>query len=168
MNAASPSTLHPGPPVATPLRRRLAGDRGQVGGIEVLPFGFLILVAAVLIIANAWAVVDARLAVTSAAHEGVRAFVEAPDGTSAAARAQARARETLVALGRDPGRAGVGPVVAERGFVRCSRVTLEVSYRVPAVTVPFVGGFGSLLTVRGRASELVDPYRSGVPGRATC
>lgn len=168
MIAGPPSAPPPSPSVAAPPRRRLAGDRGQVGGIEVLPFGFLVLVAVVLIVANAWAVVDARLAVTSAAHEGVRAFVEAPDGATATVRARARAHETLIALGRDPARAGIGPVVTDRGFVRCSRVTLEVSYRVPALTVPFVGGFGSLLTVRGHASELVDPYRSGVPGRATC
>ncbi len=149
-------------------RRRLTGDSGQVAGIEVLPLGMLILVAGVLVVANAWAVVDARLAVTTAAREGVRAYVEAPDEIVATGAARNRALDTLAGYGRDPLRARVGPVTTERGFVRCGRVRLEVSYDVPALTVPFIGGFGRFITVHASASELVDPFRSGVPGRATC
>ena len=42
--------------------RRCAGDAGQVGGIEALPFGLLIFVVGTLLIANAWAVIDAKFA----------------------------------------------------------------------------------------------------------
>ena len=34
-------------------RRR--SDRGQVGGIEVLPFGLLVFVVGTLLVANVWA-----------------------------------------------------------------------------------------------------------------
>ena len=54
-------------------------DRGQVAGIEVLPFGFLVLVAGTLLVVNAWAVVDAKFAVDAAVREAARAYVEAPD-----------------------------------------------------------------------------------------
>ena len=35
----------------------MADDRGQVGGIEALPFGLLVFVVGALLVANAWAVV---------------------------------------------------------------------------------------------------------------
>ena len=88
-----------------PLRRRgaLARRRGQVGGIEVLPFGLLTFVVGTLLVANAWGVVDAKLAVTSAAREAVRAYVEAPDQASTAlAVADAAAREAVAGHGRNP------------------------------------------------------------------
>jgi mannose-1-phosphate guanylyltransferase len=69
--------------------RRLRGDSGQVGGIEVIPFGILTFVIAMLVIANAWGAIDADLATTSAAREAVRAFVEAPDEDAAQQQAVA-------------------------------------------------------------------------------
>ena len=55
-----------GPAERVPLLR---GDAGMVGGIEVLPFGVLIFVVGSLLVANAWAVVDTKFMVTSAARE---------------------------------------------------------------------------------------------------
>ena len=43
------------------MRQRASGDAGQVGGFEALPFGVLIFVVGVLLITNAWAVIDAKL-----------------------------------------------------------------------------------------------------------
>jgi hypothetical protein len=43
-----------------------------------------------------------------------------------------------------------------------------VRYRVPLVHIPLLGGFGDGLTVAARHSELVDPYRNGLPGEASC
>jgi hypothetical protein len=51
---------------------------------------------------------------------------------------------------------------------RCERVTVEVRHDVPTVVLPFAGGWGSLVTVTARHSEVVDPYRSGLPGAARC
>jgi hypothetical protein len=47
-----------------------------MAGIEALPFGFLVLVAGSLLLANAWAVVDAKFAASAAAREAVRVYVE--------------------------------------------------------------------------------------------
>ena len=70
------------------MRRRCADERGAVGGIEVLPLGMLVLVVGTLLVVNAWAVVDAKLAASAAAREAARAYVEAGDGRVLDRRAQ--------------------------------------------------------------------------------
>mgnify|MGYP003121984451 CR=1 FL=1 len=152
-------------------RRRVAwrDDRGQVGGIEVLPFGILVFVVGSLLVANAWGVVDAKLAVTSAAREGVRAYVEAPDGASAVAAADAAARAAIEGHGRNGARATVRVEHPDgRPYGRCTRAVVTVHYPVPALALPWVGGYGEAFDVVARQSEVVDPYRSGLPGEATC
>ena len=151
-----------GPPV------RRCGDRGQIGGIEVLPFGFLVLVVVTLVVANAWGVVDAKLAVTAAAREAVRAYVESTGPDIAAAAARRRALETLNAYGRGGARAIVGAPVVDGSYRRCGRVTISVSYDMPVIAVPFIGGFGHLQPVNSTFTEVIDPFRSGLGGSARC
>jgi hypothetical protein len=99
--------------------------------------------------------------VASAAREATRAYVEAPAGSDPLALAEAAAQEAARGGGRDAGRLRVTPLTA--GFTRCQRVTLAVSYPVPAITLPWIGGYGHGFTATARHSEIVDPYRSGVP-----
>ena len=149
-------------------QRRCRGEAGQVGGIEVLPFGFLVFVSATLMFANVWGVVDAKFAVTAAARESARAFVEADSAEAAASAATRRAEETLVAYGRGGDRATIeAPSLAEP-FGRCARVTIVVSYEVPVIAIPFIGGFGSIAPVEATHTEVVDPYRGGLDGPTSC
>ncbi|MCD9622363.1 hypothetical protein [Rhabdothermincola salaria] len=144
-------------------------DRGQVGGIEVLPFGILVFVIGSLLVANAWGVVDAKLAVTSAAREAVRAYVEAPDAASALAAADAAARASIEGHGRNGARATVHIEHPDgRPYGRCTRAVVTVHYPVPALALPWIGGYGAAFDVVARQSEVVDPYRSGLPGEASC
>ena len=143
----------------------ITDERGQ-GGIEAVVLGVLVFVAGVLIVANAWGVLDAKLAASSAAREAARAYVEAPSAGSAFAAAEAAAGEAMTGHGRSPARTTV--VLLAGSFARCQRVTFEVRYPVPMLTVPFLGAAGTGFTARARHSEVVDPYRSGVPGTATC
>ena len=136
-------------------------ESGQFAGIEVLPFGLLVFVVGVLVIANAWAVVDAKLAVVSAAREATRAYVESPPDADPLARAEAAARSAIEGAGRDPSRLTITPLEAD--FSRCGEVRFEARYPIPRVTVPFLGGYGEGFTATGRHAEIVDPYRSGVP-----
>ena len=158
------------------MTRRRNGDRGQVGGIEVLPFGLLVFIVGTLLVANAWAVVDAKLAVDAAAREATRHFVEADvpaaddfgDAETAARRA---GYEALAAHGREAARSTVELTALESpdgqvGFARCARATFTARYDVPVLRLPWIGGFGSGLDVTSRHSELIDPYRDGVPGSA--
>ena len=143
-------------------------EGGQVAGLEALPFGILLFVVGALLVAHAWAVIDAKMTVTSAAREAARSYVEAPSGEEARARAQASARDAVRAHGRNADRATIdGPDVAD-AFSRCSRITFSVTYPVPAFTLPFIGGLGHAFDVTATHSELVDPFRNDVPGEAIC
>lgn len=151
-------------------RRRLRidwnDDAGQFAGIEAIPFGVLVFVIGSLLVANAWAVVDAKLAVSSAAREATRTYVEAePDVDVAAAAARSAAMDALEGQGRDPSNAIVSIVDPAGGFQRCARVTASVTYRLPAVTLPIIGGYGRGFSVTSRHSELIDPWRDDLPGR---
>ena len=136
-------------------------ESGQVAGIEAIPFGILTFVVGALIIANAWAVVDAKMAVTSAARQATRAVVEAPINGDPVALADAAARSAIRGAGRDPDQLVLTPLDAT--FARCETVRYEASYRIAAIHVPWVGGFGSGFTATARYAEVVDPYRTGVP-----
>ncbi|MCA1671940.1 MAG: hypothetical protein LC799_06950 [Actinobacteria bacterium] len=143
------------------MRRLRRDEAGQLAGIEVLPFGLLVFVVGVLLVANAWAVVDAKLAVVSAAREATRAYVESPPGSDPMGRADAAARSAVQGMGRDPARLDLVPLEAD--FTRCAEVRFEARYPVPMLTLPFMGGYGTGFMARARHAEIVDPYRSGVP-----
>ena len=145
---------------------RARGDAGQVGGIEAIPFGLLVFVVGSLLIANAWAVVDAKFATDAAARQAVRTFVEGTDPDAARRDAVDAGLAAIDGHGRDPARASVQPV-GDAVLARCERVIFEAEYEVPALSLPFIGGFGGgPFRVRSAHSELVDPFRSGVPGSA--
>jgi len=153
----------------TPVSSRLRGDRGTVGGIEALPFGVLVFVVGSLLTANAWAVVDVKLAVTSASREAVRRYVEASDHDRAVNEATVVARDAIRSHGRDPDRAHLRiDHAGGRPWGRCTRVTMTVSYPVPALSLPWIGGYGDAFEVRADHSEIVDPFRAGLPGASRC
>ena len=142
-------------------------EAGQLAGGEALPFGVLVFIFGVLLVANAWSVVDAKLAVSAAAREATRAYVEAPPDGDPMAAADAAAREAVNGAGRDPGRLQLTPIDAV--FTRCAEVRFEARYPVPALTIPLIGGFGRGFTAVATHAEVVDPYRSGVPaGETSC
>jgi len=135
-------------------------DESGQAGIEAVPFGLLTFVIGSLVVVNAWAVIDAKIAVSSAAREATRAYVESPADADPLERADAAARETIRGAGRDPGRLVLKPLSAT--FARCETVRFEAGYRLPAVRLPWLGGIGSF-TARARHAEIVDPFRTGVP-----
>lgn len=149
--------------------RRARGETGAVGGIEVLPFGILTFVVGSLLVANAWAVVDAKLAVTSASREAVRQYVEAPDRASALSRAHTVARDTMRGHGRDPAKMRLTVEhPGDRPWGRCTRVVVSVVYPVPALSLPWIGGYGTGFEAAASHSEIIDPFRAGLPGEVAC
>lgn len=148
-----------------------AGDRGQVAGIEALPFGLLIFVAGSLLLVNMWGVVDCKFAADAAAREAARYVVESArldrDPAEVRAGAEAVALRTLRDHGRErPPSVHVRPEDAL--LQRCERIQVTVSTKVPAIQLPFFGGFGESFDIVATHSELIDPTRSGVGGRADC
>lgn len=148
--------------------KRCVGETGQIGGVEGVIFGVLVFVFGTLVLANAWGVIDARLATGAAAREATRAFVESNSTSSASALVEAEfaARDALAGYGRDPDRMVLVPESAQ--LQRCARVSVRVEYPVPLLTIPAIGRYGRGFTAVGRSSEIVDPFRSGVPGRDSC
>lgn len=146
--------------------RRGRGDDGFAGGFAGLLFGLLIFVAGTLLAAYAWAVVDTTTATTEAARQAARTYVEAADPGDASAGAARAADEALTGYGRNPALARVA--VVSGFFARCRRITISVTYPAPLFDLPFVGPLGGGSPVTSRHSELVDPYRSGLAGVATC
>jgi hypothetical protein len=150
---------------------RRPGERGQVAGIEALPFGLLLFVAGALLVVNIWSVVDTKFAAGAAAREATRYLVESA-GTDRAGRdleaaAGVIARATLEDHGlRRAVVVEVRPATAT--FTRCRRIRVTIRTTVPAVRLPFVGGFGGPIDVVSTHSEIVDPTRSGVAGPAGC
>ena len=142
------------------------GEAGQVGGVEAVIFGVLILVMGTLVIANAWGVIDAKLAAAAAAREAARAYVESPDASSAGALAEAAAAEAMTGHGRSADRLDL--TLVSGGFARCSRVVFEARYPVPLISIPVLGRAGTGFVARARHSEVVDPYRRSLPGGASC
>jgi hypothetical protein len=152
-------------------RRRIdwAEDRGQVGGIEVLPFSILIFVIGTLLVANAWAVIDLKMAVDAATREGVRSAAESSSALAARDSSRMVAREAIAGHGRDPGKLIVDPPDYHGGqFQRCNLVTVRASYPVPFISLPVIGTRGEAFTVTSSHTEIVDPFRSGLGERIAC
>jgi hypothetical protein len=145
--------------------RRLRGDAGQVAGIESVPFGLLVLVVGILLIAHTWAVVDAKFVATAAAREATRAYVESSERDDAMGAARRAAAEAVERAGRSA--ATVDLRQAAAGFGRCIHSRFELSVRVPMVGVPWRSNRPSVV-VRAGQQEVVDPYRDGLAGLAEC
>jgi hypothetical protein len=144
-------------------------DRGQVGGIEVLPFAILIFVIGALLVTNAWAVIDVKMAVNAATREGARTAAEARDKDDAANGSQTAAHDAITAYGRDRGSLNVDPPDYHGGtFGRCNLVTITARYPVPFITLPLIGTHGQAFTVSSSHTEIVDPFRSGLQGKTAC
>lgn len=148
------------------VEERGVGEAGFVGGFAGLLFGFLLFVVGTLLVANAWAVVDTKDAATEAARQAARTYVEAPDADVAYQQALSAADAALAGFGRDPDRAQM--TLMSGDFARCARVTIQVTYPAPLLYLPIVGQVGTGQRVRADQSELVDAYRSGLPGTAAC
>ena len=142
-------------------------EDGQVGGIEGLIFGVLLFVFGTLVVANAWGVIDAKLAATSAAREAARTYVEAASHDAGWPAAQDAARQAIQAHGRRWERTTVDPLDGA-GFGRCRRITVTVHYQVPIIAIPLLGQAGKGITVTSSHSEVIDPYRSGLSDTAVC
>ena len=137
-------------------------ETGQVGGVEALAFGTLLFVFGTLAVANAWGVIDAKMAAAAAAREGARAYVESTAADTADGDAERAGRDAMAAHGRDGSSLRI--TVVEGSFTRCERVVVEARYELRLVGIPAVGSTARTVSVAARHSEIVDPFRSGVAG----
>jgi hypothetical protein len=136
----------------------------------MLPLGILIFAVGALVVLNLWALVDAKLAVSSASREAIRTMSESSAVEDGMVSGDAAARRVISGGGRNLERFSMSWTTADGSadapeLSRCLRLVARASYRVPALAVPWVGALGSV-EVTAASSELVDPYRDGLPGVA--
>ncbi|HEX7132347.1 MAG TPA: hypothetical protein VF228_07210 [Iamia sp.] len=140
-------------------------ERGSAGA-EVLPFCVLIFVFGTLLLVNAWGVIDAKFAVTSASREAARTYAESDGGLAGEAAARSAADDAIRAYGRSPARMDLSE--PQGAFVRCGSVTYTASYPVPAIKIPVIGGFGEAFDVTSSHTTRIDRLRAGVDGGSAC
>jgi hypothetical protein len=149
-------------PVAPPPPGR---ERGSAGA-EVLPFCVLIFVFGTLLLVNAWGVIDAKFAVTSAAREAARTYAESDGGHAGEAAATQAAEDAIRSYGRTPSRMELSE--PQGAFVRCGEVTYTASYPVPALKIPVIGGFGEAFDVTSSHTTRIDRLRAGLGAESAC
>jgi len=145
---------------------RIGDERGQIGGVESLSFGVLIFVLGMLGAASAWAVVDAKVAATSAAREASRSFVESDGSAAAWANAAERGREAFAGHGRNA--LGIELPRPSGDFGRCGPVTVTASTTVDLPRLPGIRATLRRVEVKASHTEVVDPYRAGVGRGPSC
>ncbi len=141
-----------------PTVHSTSGEEG-LGGVEVLPIGVLVLTIVTMVVMGAWNVIDAKFAATAAAREGARTAVETFDLD--------KARSAATLAWTQHGRPTPINVDIAGSMQRCSRVTVRTSVDVESIPIPVLKRW-STTTVRSTHSEVVDPFRAGLPGEARC
>lgn len=145
---------------------RLCDERGQIGGVEAVAFGVLVLVLGMLGAATAWAVVDTKVATASAAREAARAWVESDGSGGAWGDAADRGREAFAGHGRDA--SALQLPRPDGDFSRCGAVTVTASTAVDLPRLPGIRAVARRVTVRASHTEVVDPFRSGLGRSGAC
>jgi len=143
-------------------------ERGAVGGVEGLAFGVLVFVFGLLLVANAWGVIDAKMATTTAAREAARSYVEATSEAAGSADATYAAALSMRGHNRVVTSMSVRGAVSGDAYRRCQPVVARVSTTVDRVPLPLLRRKAGNYTVTSAHSEVVDPYRSGITGSAAC
>lgn len=153
--------------IAPRSRVTIGCERGVVG-LEVLPLLVLVFVVGTLAFVESWAALDAKIAATAGAREAARTFVEHPAGRGAeAVTAAVRAGNDAIAGYHLAGIAEVRLVGSAR-LRRCERAIFEANQRVPSLAPSLTPHERSEIVMRARSSEVVDPFRHGLGGRASC
>ena len=144
--------------------RGSGSDRGSAT-VEFVLVGLLLLVPLTYVVLGALSVQRHAYAVVAAARSGARAYVSAPSGAAARARAQRAVALALADQGVPPASALVD--------IRCSRmpclepgatVRVQVSTTVVAGWVPsFLGGPALRVPVSSVHVETVDPFEPARP-----
>ncbi|MEZ5320650.1 MAG: hypothetical protein R2698_00920 [Microthrixaceae bacterium] len=140
-------------------RVRRCDESGQAAGLETVPMGVLVFVTGVLLAVNAWAVVDTRTGLDSAAYSYLRAY------TAASTRGEAVAAGIAAATASMGGRTATTRLRIEapaEPFGPCLPATVTLRMTVPAVRVPFLGTLGET-TVTATETDMVQPYGRARP-----
>lgn len=136
-------------------------ERGQAAGFESIPLGIVLFVSVTLIVVNAWAIVDTRATLGSAARDYLRAYTREPTRAAGITAGSAAAGRSI---GERTGEQVVTISHPNEPFGPCRAATVEITVEVRAIRVPFLGGLGTT-EVSTTQSELVQPYGTAIDER---
>lgn len=131
------------------------GDKGSAV-VESLILSVLTILPIAYAVVALGSIQRDAIAVSTAAREAGRAFVTAPNGTTASSKATSVAKAVLVDNGLD---AGASQVTVLGNLTRGEGVSVTVAYSVHAFDVPLLGSFGPV-TLSSTHFEVVDRHRS--------
>jgi hypothetical protein len=134
-------------------------NEAGLGSVEVLPIGLLVMVTITMLVINAWAIVDAKMGVISAARQAARTTVETADTS----RGEAAGNEAW----RSTGRSEDISVRLGGTIRRCGRIVATAEVNIPPIPLGFLDTWRPI-SVRATHSEVVDPYRGKLAGEASC
>ncbi len=137
----------------------------MVAGAEALALGALVLIVGMILVVNAWAVIDTRLALESAAREYLRAYTEADSPDEALQRG---ATSLMSVLEDRPALAERVRLTDPRGeqFGPCAAAAVSIAAIVPAIRMPLLDRGWGEHTVTVSAVELVDAHQEMLTGAA--
>jgi len=138
------------------------GERGAVAGAEALAVVVVVLFGGMVLSLNAWAVIDPRTALDSAARDYLRTYTTSSDPVEAVVLGRSSAGRVLAARGVDPTEVRFDDP-DPRTFGPCSVATLTLRATVRSAPLPFGVRVGSR-EVRVTHVELIDPHREMTPG----
>jgi hypothetical protein len=111
------------------------------------------------IMIGAWNVIDAKLGTIGAAREAARTTVETFEPETG--------RTAGTAAWRATGRTSTLWIGVDGDVRRCGRLVVTARAEVRPVPLPLLRSWGTI-TVSSVHSEVVDPYRTGLDGEASC
>ncbi len=137
----------------------------MVGGAEALALATVVVLAGMILILNAWAVVENRMAIEGASREYLRAYTEADDPATAATDARRAATAVLADRPALLERLVIDPPPPEL-FGPCAPAGVTLSARVPSIHIPAIGTQWGEHTVSVSAVELIDAHQEMTSGHA--
>lgn len=140
-------------------------ERAMIAGAEALALGVLVLLAGTILIVNAWAVLDTRMALEAATREYLRAYTEADDPLSAAVEGSGAAERVMQDRPALWKRTEIDGPEPER-FGPCAPASVTLRARVPAIRIPAIDTQWGEHTVAVSAVELVDAHQEMISGAA--
>lgn len=138
-------------------------ERAMVAGAEALAIGTVVLLAGTILVVNAWAVIDTRLALEGAAREYLRAYTESDGPVSASVQGDAAARAVLEDRPGLLERLKVDPPRQDL-FGPCAPAAVTMAAQVPTIGIPAIRSGWAQHTVRVSAVELIDAHQEMTSG----
>ena len=138
------------------MTTRRPDERGQVGGVESIPFGVLVFIVGTLIAVNGWGWLSTHRAADSIAREYLRTYTEQRSEAEASAAASDVADIIIESRSISPDRVTITTPTTHEP---CEIAQVTVAIATPAMRLPFITDLGAR-TVSVTHIERMDPYRS--------